>query len=111
MPVCVLGPLDEVCFFPVSCFLLVSRFLALNVWGYNILNRIVTFCCTLFVGWVVMSFYMLRLGCFEVPGILSLRVFGFLGLWLFGPMTLKPGSAASRSVNNSKACNAQNANP
>ena len=37
---------------------------------------------------------------FDVPGIWGLRVLGFLGLWPFGPMTLKPGTAASRSVNN-----------
>ncbi len=57
---------------------------------------------------VVLGLWILGLISFEFPEGLGSRVLGFLGVWLFGPMTLKLGSAASRSVNNPPTCVAGN---
>ncbi len=46
-------------------------------------------------------FCALGLGLFDGSGFEGMRVLGVLGVSLFDPMTLKPGTAASRSVSNS----------
>ncbi len=48
----------------------------------------------------VLGLWMFGFVLIEFPEVLGSRVLGFLGLWLFNPPTLKPGSAESRSVNN-----------
>ena len=48
----------------------------------------------------VLSLWMFGFALIEFPEVLGSRVLGFLGLWLFNLMTLRPGSAASRSLNN-----------
>ena len=69
------------------CCLLGSRFMALGVRGISYFIGLCLFCA-------------LGLRLFDGSGFESMHVLGVLGVSLFDPMTLKPGSAASRSVNN-----------
>ena len=54
------------------------------------------YCSSLFGG---SGLWMFGFVLIEFPEVLGSRALGFLALWLFDPMTLKLGSAASRSVN------------
>ena len=80
------GNLMRVLFlFVVACWVLGSWLLVF--WISHSLHDCFCFCA-------------LGLGLFDGSGFEGMRVLGVLGVWLFDPMTLKPGSAASRSVNN-----------
>ena len=81
------GNLMRVLFlFVVACWVLGSWLLVF--WISHSLHDCFCFCA-------------LGLGLFDGSGFEGMRVLGVLGVSLFDPMTLKPGSAASRSVNNS----------